>query len=255
MPVSCGLERRSSLCSDLTSPTNLDRSSGLRLSPQSEEIPTSAFQSNLNQYRFKPCPFSLSVSPSLTQRSIYAQQILSPTSITPTPTPTYSKIFRHFNKPFFPSSSSSSFFFNQLNQPKLANQSTLKSAASEFSFIPINGHHKESLEKPFDSKESKNVTELSWPPQLTSPKSPKSPLSSVPQPPPLPPHQQRVTTKVRSRPWSYHMEANNYLDYASKVSLSPSKNSDQPIKGELKFVQKKKHRMDKIIENSSKQFN
>ncbi|XP_053203015.1 ras guanine nucleotide exchange factor P-like [Panonychus citri] len=133
-------ERRLSSISSSSSSSHLlpDPPTFPRLAPQCKGVINSS-SSHFNTtgppaYHLKPCPFTLSISPSLTQRSLYAQKILSSTS-SPNPTPTHSKFFRPFKSSL--TSTTSSSFLHYATQPRLQSSSNLKSAASEFSFISL----------------------------------------------------------------------------------------------------------------------
>uniref|UniRef100_T1L4G4 PH domain-containing protein n=1 Tax=Tetranychus urticae TaxID=32264 RepID=T1L4G4_TETUR len=133
-------ERRLSSISSSSSSSHLipDPPTFPRLAPQCKGV-ISSTSSHFNTtgppaYHLKPCPFTLSISPSLTQRSLYAQKILSSSS-SPSPTPTHSRFFRPFKSSL--TSTTSSSFLHYATQPRLQSSSNLKSAASEFSFISL----------------------------------------------------------------------------------------------------------------------
>lgn len=260
-----------------------------RLAPQCKGVapsPSSHFNtgphhrllnSESHSYHLRPCPFTLSISPSLTQRSLYAQKILSSSSSSPNPTPTHSKLFRPFTKSSLSSTTSSSFL-HYATQPRFASSSQLKSAASEFSFISLS-----STGTPIPAAPSTCPSDS---PRLSSqsPSHHSFDSDSPPPPPPVPPPR-ILTVDRRMRPVSsYYIEANSANSYSSSSSSTGGASSftlpqklhhhgrigvggggggyiqpSSPLVMNNHFANhprniKRKTRMTKIIENSSRNF-
>lgn len=208
-------------------------------------------------YHLRPCPFTLSISPSLTQRSLYAQKILSSSS-SPNPTPTHSKIFRPFTKATLPSANSSSFL-QFATQPRL--HPSLKSAASEFSFISL-GSTSHAEQPPVSNYTPDSVAQ-----------SPSHKSLHSDSPPPVPPPRILVRDRMdRNSPRplsSYFLELaaanSSSASYSSASSCNsstlPHRNNipTSPLILNKNFVnhrpnQKRKARMNRIIESSSRKF-
>lgn len=200
-------------------------------------------------YHLRPCPFTLSISPSLAQKSLYAQKILSQS---PNPTPTHSKLFRPFNKATLPSTNSS--FISFATQPR--SHSSLKSAASEFSFISLGS----TTQTPVSNR------------TLQSSKSSQSPshlsLKSD-SPPPVPPPRIRLDRNSQRPLSSYFLElaaanssaSNSPASSTNSSSTLPTRNNmpTSPLVMNNNFAnhrpnQKRKARMNRIIENTSRNF-
>jgi len=217
LPVLSSFDNRLSSISSSSSSSHLlpDPPTFPRLAPQCKGVapsPSSHFNTGPHPYHLRPCPFTLSISPSLTQRSLYAQKILSSSS-SPNPTPTHSKLFRPFTKSSLSSTTSSSFL-HYATQPRFASSSQLKSAASEFSFISLS-----SSGTPIPAAPSTCPSDS---PRLSSqsPSHHSFDSDSPPPPPPVPPPR-ILTVDRRMRPVSsYYIEAgaNSNNSYSSSSS-------------------------------------